>query len=174
MSVTKTGAQQSPRARRSAAVGARCTAEAAITPIRRVMTAPAITVTPQLSIDSLRQLMLERGLSRVPVADPEGRCRGIVSFTDLVVEDHDTGGEAQEEGAATRLPDGFHVHGAEKSVGDVMSRAVLSIADGNSIAQVAELFVANHLHGAPVCSGDGTIVGFVSSSDILAWIAGLR
>lgn len=147
---------------------------AAKTPIAKIMSAPAVTVRPELSLDSLRQLMLDRGLSRIPVVDDTGRPLGIVSTTDLLLEEHERGGEIQEEIGPARLPAGFHAHAAGKSVGEVMSRTVLTLPESASVAQAAETLVAHHLHGAPVQSSGGAVVGFVSSSDVLAWLAGLR
>jgi CBS domain-containing protein len=143
------------------------------TPISRIMSVPVVTVRPELSLDSLRQLMLVRGLSRVPVVDDAGSPLGIVSTTDLVIEEHDRGDEIQEETSSPALP-GFHLHADGKSVGDVMSRAVFSLPESASVAQAAEALVAHHLHGAPVRSASGALVGFLSSSDVLAWLAGLR
>lgn len=166
----------SPRAIRPAGAGAKAgpVGEAAKTPIAKIMSAPAVTVRPELSLDSLRQLMLDRGLSRIPVVDDAGRPLGIVSTTDLLLEEHERGGETQEEIEPAQLPAGFHAHAAGKSVGEVMSRAVLTLPESASVAQAAETLVAHHLHGAPVQSSGGAVVGFVSSSDVLAWLAGLR
>src|SRR5689334_25076883 len=93
---------------------------AAQTPVARIMTADAITVRADLALDTARELLLGSGLSRVPVVDPAGRAIGMLSLADLVVEEHERGGEAQQ--ILERLPDGFHVHEEEKSVSDVMTR----------------------------------------------------
>ena len=166
--LSRTKTTRSERHSPGAALG-----HAAVTRIGAIMSAPAVVVRPEMSIDSLRQLMLDRGLSRIPVVDESGRAVGIVSTTDLVVEEHERDGELQEE-TDRQLPRGFHVHDAGKTVGDVMTRNVLTLPESVSITQAAEALVAHHLHGAPVCSHLGTVVGFVSSSDVLAWLAGLR
>lgn len=167
--LSRTKTTRSERHSPGAALG-----HAAVTRIGAIMSAPAVVVRPEMSIDSLRQLMLDRGLSRIPVVDESGRAVGIVSTTDLVVEEHERDGELQEETDVRQLPRGFHLHETGKSVGDVMTRNVLTLPESVSIAQAAEALVAHHLHGAPVRSHLGTVVGFVSSSDVLAWLAGLR
>ena len=147
------------------------------TPIESIMVGQAVTVPSRLGVDSLRELLLSKGLSRVPVVDEDGRAIGIVSLTDLVKESH----ERQDEpngvlDASTQrgLPRGMHLAAADKTVADVMSKVVLTLPPSASIAQAAELMVAHHLHGLPVCSKEGIVVGFLSSSDVLAWLAGLR
>jgi CBS domain-containing protein len=145
---------------------------AARTPVIRVMTAEAITARPDLSLDTARDLLLGNGLSRVPVVDEGGRPIGMLSLADLVVEEHDRGGEVQE--VRERVPGGFHVHEEEKSISDVMTRKVVSVPESASVAQAAEILVSHRLHGAPVISAAGVVVGFVSASDVLAWLAGLR
>jgi len=145
-------------------------------PVRMLMTTPAVTVRPELTLDSLRDLLLRQGLSRVVVVDGAGRAVGMVSLTDLVVEEHQRGddGERPRRAEERALPRGFHVESAEKTVGDVMSPKALTLAETVTVAQAAETLVAHHLHGAPVCSKSGVVIGFVSSTDLLSWLAGLR
>jgi len=47
-------------------------------------TLPAISVSPETSIDEAARLIGSKGVHRVPVVDPEGRPVGIVSSLDLV------------------------------------------------------------------------------------------
>lgn len=147
------------------------------TPIASIMSEKVVTVRPELSVDSLRELLLRQGLSRVPVVDANGHAVGMVSLTDLVVDSHERDDEPQAEldAAARRaLPRGTHLASPVKTVADLMSRTVLSLPVSATVAQAAESLVAHHLHGMPVCSADKRVVGFISSSDLLAWLAGLR
>jgi CBS domain-containing protein len=48
-----------------------------------VMTAPAISVTPDASLDEVRDAMESNQIRRVPVVDEAGRCCGIVAQADL-------------------------------------------------------------------------------------------
>jgi CBS domain-containing protein len=49
-----------------------------------LMTAPAITVGPQMPVAEAAQLMRARRLRRLPVVDPRGRIAGIISRADLL------------------------------------------------------------------------------------------
>jgi CBS domain-containing protein len=49
-----------------------------------VMTPKPITVTPEDSLSHAAELMIEHGISGLPVIDPKGRVRGIITKTDVV------------------------------------------------------------------------------------------
>ncbi|WP_265587578.1 CBS domain-containing protein [Sphingomicrobium arenosum] len=51
--------------------------------IERIMTAPAVTVTPDSSVESALQLMTRRRIRHLPVVE-SGELKGIVSIGDLV------------------------------------------------------------------------------------------
>ena len=61
---------------------------------RDCMSSPAVTVTPEASLDDCRQIMEENQLRRVPVVDQSGCCCGIVSQADIAV--HASKGDAGE------------------------------------------------------------------------------
>jgi CBS domain-containing protein len=53
------------------------------TPVREIMSAPLIVVTPQTTVDECMALMTDRRIRHVPVVD-EGQVVGIVSIGDMV------------------------------------------------------------------------------------------
>jgi CBS domain-containing protein len=137
------------------------------------MSRDVVTVRAGTSLESVVELMLAQGLSRVPVVDEQRRPVGIVSKTDVVEESHDREdlAELPRRGEAQR---GFHVHGEGAVVDDVMSRTLLTVEESASVERVAELMVSRHVHGVPVVDSRGELAGFVSTMDVLAWLAGLR
>ncbi len=156
---------------RNSSIPAR-TASAGATPVSKIMSRDVITVRAGTSIESVVELMLSRGLSRVPVVDEEFRPVGIVSKTDLVEETHDRGDD--EEVPAARAERGYHVHREGALVEEVMTRPLITVQEDAPINRVAELMVARHVHGVPVVAGNGELTGFVSTMDVLAWLSGLR
>ncbi len=162
---------------RRATASRRAASTAASTRVVDVMNPEPVTVRPDLELDSLRELFLRRRLSRAPVVDELGRAIGMVSLTDLVEEEHERSGEPQGEldrDERSSLPPGLHIQSQGKTVGEIMSRSVLSLSETASVGQAAETLVANHLHGVPVCKESGVVIGFLSSTDLLAWLAGVR
>ena len=66
-------------------IACRCVAEGKSldTPVREVMSAPAVTVTPETSVDDCCTTMEENQIRRVPVVDEGGKCCGMVSQADI-------------------------------------------------------------------------------------------
>ena len=127
---------------------------AAHTAIGDIMSREVVTVPLGLDLDSLATLLIERSLSRVPVVDAQGRVVGIVSKTDLV--------EDRQRDA--------HSSTAE----DIMVESVLSLSESATITEASRVMAANNIHGAPVVSPAGDLVGYLSALDILAWLSGQR
>ena len=74
------------------------------------MTKPAITVTPETSLEECCQLMEKRQIRRVPVVDQKGACCGMVAQADLAKY-------APEEETATFLKEVSEPAGASSRVG---------------------------------------------------------
>ena len=159
MAITQTRTQAKP-------------ANAGRTPVSKIMSRDVVTVQSGTSLESVVELMLSRGLSRVPVVDAQEHPLGIISKTDVVEESHERGddGETDQKGAQR----GFHVHPEGTIADEVMSRTLITVPADASVSRVAELMVSRHVHGVPVVAKDGGLVGFVSTMDVLAWLAGLR
>src|SRR5438552_18376574 len=71
-------------------------ASAATTHVSTIMSRDVITVRSGTSVDVVAEVMLSRGLSRVPVLDASGHLIGLVSKTDLVEQAHDVGDMVHE------------------------------------------------------------------------------
>ena len=122
--------------------------------VSEIMSREVVTVAPEMDLDSLATLLIERSLSRVPVADGFGWLVGIVSKTDLI--------EDRQRGARSG------------TVADIMVDSVLSLCESATILEAAGLLASNNVHGAPVVTPSGTLVGYLSAMDVLAWLAGQR
>jgi CBS domain-containing protein len=120
-----------------------------LTPISAVMTADVVCVTPDLTLDALLAILLERNFSGAPVVDGEGRPIGVVSKTDLLREG--------------QLP--------QTTVGDAMMPLVFTLAETAPLSQAAALMVEEGVHRLPVVSAEGRVVGLLSSFDVMRWIA---
>lgn len=52
--------------------------------VQEIMTAPAITAGPEMTMGAISALFVDKRINRLPIVDPEGRPVGIVTRTDLV------------------------------------------------------------------------------------------
>jgi len=142
---------------------------AAATRIRDVMT-PAVTcVTPDVSIESLTELLLERGISGVPVVDLSGRPIGIVSKSDVLRESFI---EGETEALDQEFEDGFHlITQAGATVADVMMPIAFTLRATDTLDHAAKLMAAEHVHRIPLTDGDGRVCGIVTTFDLARWVA---
>ena len=123
------------------------------TQLWQVMTARAVCVTPDLETEALTSILDDLDLRAVPVVDAEGRPIGVVSRSDLLRRSRD---------GADRPP--------EKVV-DVMMSLAFSLPKTASLSRAAAVMAYECVHRIPVVALDGTVVGIISSLDIVRWLA---
>jgi CBS domain-containing protein len=140
-------------------------------PIATIMTRSPVVVRSELGLEELVATFLEQNVSRAPVVDHDGKLIGIVSKTDLVVDQYVRGDtQVDQRGVPER---GQHVHELGGCVGDVMTRIAFSLPETTSIGAAARRMLADNVHAMPVTSSDGRVVGIVSATDVVAWVAGV-
>lgn len=149
------------------------------TPVHSVMTARVTAVRPDVSLESLTELLLDLGIGGAPVVDDAGRPVGVVSKTDLLRERFERGDTAEADlrrrpGAPGRVEvgPGFHAEDLPRAtVSDVMTRAAFTISEKAPISQAAALMAFEGVHRVPVVSEDGRVSGIVTTLDLLRWLA---
>lgn len=136
--------------------------------VEEVMARDVIAVHPDTSLRTAAELMLEHGISGMPVVDEEGQLVGMLSKTDVVRH------KLADDEAATvaQLPSGQHFDDGS-IVEDVMTQQVLAVREGASISEAAQIMVNACVHRVPVLTARGALAGLLSTSDIVRWVAGL-
>lgn len=131
---------------------------------------------------SLREaitLMTDRGIRAVPVIDDAGHPVGVISQTDIVVYDRER--PARLEPVADfyhwadlanesddRLPANFLVDEADRTtVEEVMSPAIFAVELDTPPAAVVQRMLDLRVHRLFVRDGAGTLVGVISTTDLL-------
>jgi CBS domain-containing protein len=139
----------------------------ALSTVEEVMAREVIAVRPDTSLHMAAELLLEHGISGMPVVDEEGQLVGMLSKTDVVRHQLD-----QDEAPVDNLPSGQHsVDGT--TVEDVMTPRVLAVWEGASLVDAAKIMVNAGVHRVPVVSRDGMLAGLITHTDIVRWVAGL-
>jgi len=127
--------------------------------VRDVMTRNVVTVGPETSAKYAGEVMAERGFAALPVIDDAGDVVGVVAEADVL---------------RNRLPRDPRLHLLREdvdeppplTVGGVMTSPARTVPVTADVADVARLFVDEHLRSAPVV--DGTrLAGIVSRRDLL-------
>ena len=148
---------------------------------RDVMTRDVVSVTSDTSVQKIASLLIQHGISAVPVTDTGGRPLGIVSQGDLIRPDR-AARENWRQSWLEILADGeplapeliawletrSHVASA------VMSAPAITVGEETDLREIAEILTRRRINRVPVVR-DGCIVGIVSRADLVrALSAGLR
>lgn len=137
---------------------------------RELMSTNLVVVPPEMSVGAVAELLAARGITGVPVVDAAGAPIGIVTEGDLIRRLAD-----EPRGPLTWFLDLFRdsaplatryakAHG--KTVRDVMSKDMVTVAEEASAEQVAQLMERHGIRRVPVVR-DGRLVGLVSRADLL-------
>jgi CBS domain-containing protein len=137
-----------------------------------VMTTKVATVGPDMPINAIAALCLDRHISAVPVIDDDRRILGIVSEGDLMrrgeTERRPSWWLAAFSNAEELAREFTKTRGIRAK--DVMTREVLTVTEETPIATIAELLEKRRIKRVPVVR-DGRIVGIVSRADLLRALA---
>ena len=141
---------------------------------KEIMTAPVITIEPDTTVRDLACLLLERGISGVPVVDGT-RVVGMVSEGDLLRR-HEIDTDAKPPGSWwVRLLRGEpgpaeYVKSHAVRVADVMSRPVISVSETAEVSDIAAILGRRHIKRVPVLRGE-VLVGIVTRANLVQALA---
>ena len=141
--------------------------------VRDIMTSPAITVHPELTIKELVALFREKGLGGTPVVDDKDMLVGMVTEGDLMALDADVALPHYFElldsiiylGSRKKFEDRLR-KAAATTVKDLMTPAPFSVKPDDPARAAATLMARHGFDRVPV-EQDGKVVGIVSRHDIL-------
>jgi len=109
-------------------------------------------VRSDVKIEVVTSLLVENGLRAVPVVDEARRLVGIVSKSDLL----------RPRGAGKART---------KLVGDIMTPVVHGLPEDAPVAYAISLMAFEGLHEVPVVDAQSHVIGMVTSTDALRWVA---
>lgn len=144
---------------------------------RDVMVAPVITVGPHTSITDVAKLLVEHGISAVPVVEDDGSIVGIVSEGDLVHR-AETGTERRRSWWLQALMEDSalaaeFVKAHSRLVADVMTREVVTATPDTPLHEIAALLERKMIKRVPIVA-DGRLVGIVSRANLIQALASGR
>ena len=132
--------------------------------VHEVMSAPAITVSPQTFTRAALKMLDEYGITAMPVVDADGAIVGVVSEADLVRD------EILPDLRSHMIPVSITDWGPPQRVGDVMSTHVLAVSSSTDLADAVDLMTSTVVKSLPVVD-DGRVVGVVSRRDVVHLLA---
>lgn len=149
-----------------------------LTPVASIMARDVVCVGPNLSVEELIMLFLDRSISGAPVVDERGTPIGVISETDLIratreeddTDEVDMTPIAPWQGPEAELQAGYHVHSRRRTTArELMTPVVLTVHESANIGQAASMMAYEGVHRLPVVSDEGRVVGLLSTLDILRW-----
>ncbi len=117
--------------------------------VRKYMTSPALTVSPETDYRSGFDLIRQKHLHHIPVVDGKGRLAGIVAQRDMLL-------------AAT------HYQNAPVEIAEVMRRKVVSTTPEASVVEAARLMLRRQIGCLPVVDSKHAVIGIITESDLFA------
>jgi CBS domain-containing protein len=129
--------------------------------VREIMTAPVVTVHPELDVRHAAELMCRRVLVRVPVVDAEGRLAGIVSRADLLRAV--AGGPSERR---LEFPQPAHTDGTTP-ISAIMTHDVPAIRVDTTLRQVVDAVVSTQLNRAVVVDAEERVIGIVTDAELI-------
>jgi len=141
-----------------------------------IMTRRVITIPNDATVRDAARLMLQDGLSGLPVVDHGGRLVGIVTEGDLL--------RRAETGTEVRRPKwleflvgpavlaGEYARSHARLVSEVMTPTVVTVAESTELEEVVRQMERNRIKRIVVVR-DGKVTGLVSRSNVLQALAAL-
>lgn len=136
----------------------------------QIMTRQVHTVKADASVFEAAQVLLNAGISAIPVVDGHGMLIGLVSEADLMYrpEIGTTPGKSwlqcllSDEAARTRDFARTNAH----RVADVMTKNLVTASEGATLGEIATLMQRHRVKRVPIVR-DGKVVGIVSRANLL-------
>lgn len=134
-----------------------------------IMTREVVTVLEATPMAEVAAAMGARGISGVPVVDPDGRVTGIISEKDFLSRLGLTG----EPNVMSLVAAGLKSNGClalptkEQVAKDIMTAPAITVTADAAIKEIAGLFTSRRVNRVPVVDADGKVLGLVSRGDLL-------
>jgi CBS domain-containing protein len=149
------------------------------TPVREIMTTDVLTFRPDDKVEDAMRVMVDRNVDAAPVVDEAGRLVGMLSNSDLIVQESELHFPTVLSFLGATIEIG-HKHFEEdlrkalgSKVSDVMAAKAVTITPDDTVERAATLMHEKDVSRLPVVS-DGKLVGIVSRNDVLRAILASR
>ena len=142
------------------------------------MTRNVITVTQDMTVKHLAQLLMDNNISGVPVIDDGGKLIGVVTENDLI----DQNKKVHIPTVVSILDSFIYLESPDRMeqemrkiagsmVRDIYSKNVRTVGPGATLDELATIMSEQNIHTLPVVEGD-QLVGIIGKRDIIRTIIG--
>ncbi len=140
---------------------------------RDIMKRDVISVSPDMTVEELGRLFIEKNISGAPVVNEEGELTGIVTENDLVAQD-----KRLHIPTLLRLFDAYIAleppslikeelrKMSARTVGDICTREAISVNEETQMEDVATIMTEKRVHIVPVVKGK-KLLGIIGRHEII-------
>ncbi len=132
-----------------------------------LMASEVISVRRETSLRDAARLMVEKGISGLPVTDEEGTLVGVVSEGDFLRKEVDRG-DLMGRGLLGVLFDNRDSLAEAETVGEVMAENVFTVSPEATLVEAARTMTSHGVKRLPVVTREGKLVGVISRRDVVA------
>jgi CBS domain-containing protein len=132
------------------------------------MTRDVVSVTPDIPLKDVAAMLVERGISGLPVCGPDGVVVGVLSEADLLVKQ---GGSPERSGGlfawlveTASAPDLAKLRA--HTAGEAMTAPAITVETASPVSEAARTMVSLGVNRLPVVE-DGRLVGIVTRADLV-------
>jgi len=132
-----------------------------------LMASDVISVLRETTLRDAARLMVEKGISGLPVTDEEGTLVGVVSEGDFLRKEVDRG-DLMGRGLLGVLFDNRNSLAEAETVGEVMAVTVFTVSPDATLVEAARTMTTHGVKRLPVVTREGKLVGVISRRDVVA------
>jgi len=146
--------------------------------VKDAMTPDPVTVLPETPVTDVARVMIDNGIGGVPVVNSDGDLLGIITESDLIVQDTDVkfpsfvhflDGYVFVPGSVHHFEEKFR-KAVAATAEDLMTEDVITVDAEDSAEDAATLMSRKKLKRFPVIS-EGGLVGIITMRDIVRLIS---
>jgi CBS domain-containing protein len=142
-----------------------------------VMSKPVVSVHPDTPLREVARLLVDKGISAVPVVNDKGAPIGMVSEGDLIHPER-AAREAWRQSWLEMFAEGeplapellAWLQSQNHSARAVMSAPVITVSEDTELGEIARVLVTHRIKRVPVVR-DGRVTGIVARDDLLRTLA---
>lgn len=141
--------------------------------VRDVMVEQVVSVSEGQSLRDALDMMLDNGLTTLPVIDAGRHCVGVIAAVDMLPASEQLDDEVRDLSHKSSEEQGYVAETvptqglAQQAVEDFMSAAVVTVGGGASLPDAAAKMLQNQIHHLIVVDDQDHVIGILSTMDIL-------
>ncbi|WP_432971482.1 CBS domain-containing protein [Dactylosporangium sp. CA-233914] len=135
--------------------------------VRDVMTTSVVTVAPDLGYKQIADLLVEVGVSALPVVGDDRRVLGVVSEADLLHKVEYNGADVHPGLFERRRSREAKQKATGETAAELMTGPAVTVAASAPLTVAARLMERHNVKRLPVVDDDGHLTGIVARRDLL-------